>query len=95
MWRRSGTLFYPSTLAPVAAGYADNRLGTLIDTLAQRQVTPLAWLPVLHDTQAATAHPQWRSQRITEDGTLEAESDWLCPFDPQVHRQRRDPAADR
>lgn len=90
----SGTLFYPSTLAPVAAGYADNRLGTLIDTLAQRQVTPLAWLPVLHDTQAATAHPQWRSQRITEDGTLEAESDWLCPFDPQVRRHQAAIAAE-
>ncbi len=44
----------------------------------------MGWLPVLNDAQAAKAHPEWQSQRITADGRLEDEPGWLCPFNPAV-----------
>lgn len=85
---RSGTLFYPSRIAPVAPGHGDGRLGAFIGALATRGIEPLAWMPVLHDAQAAAAHPDWRSQRITRDGRLVVQKDWLCPFDPAVQRHQ-------
>lgn len=84
----AGTLFYPSRLAPVAAGYRDGRLGRFIGALSARGIQPLAWMPVLHDAQAAAAHPEWRSRRVTEDGRLVTETDWLCPFAPGVARHQ-------
>ncbi len=44
----------------------------------------MGWLPVLHDEAAIAAHPEWQSQRIAVDGSLEPEPGWLCPFDPAV-----------
>lgn len=79
-----GTVFFPSHTAPVAAGYEDGRLVAFTTALAGAGVAPVAWLPVLHDTEAAKAHPDWQSQRVTEDGKLVDEPGWLCPFDPAV-----------
>lgn len=84
----SGTLFYDSRLAPVAPGYEDGRLGAFLDALAGRGVEPVGWMPVLHDEQAAHAHPEWRSQRILSDGSLKTDASWLCPFHPEVARHQ-------
>jgi peptidoglycan/xylan/chitin deacetylase (PgdA/CDA1 family) len=75
----AGSAFYPSGIAPVALGFDDNRLGLFIDTLAQKGIEPMAWMPVLHDRAAADAHPDWRSLSITEDGKTEVQEGWLCP----------------
>lgn len=90
----SGTLFFPSALAPVAPGYADGRLSGLVDALTARGVRPIGWMPVLHDASAAAAHPQWSSQRITETGTLERDPNWLCPFEPAVRAHQASIAAE-
>ncbi len=84
----AGTLFYPSRVGPVAEGYGDGRLGTLISTLADRGIEPMGWMPVLHDAQAAAAHPGWRAQRIAADGRRVIQRDWLCPFHPAVARHQ-------
>lgn len=84
----SGTAFYPSRLAPVAPGFGDDRLGAFIDGLAARGIDPVAWMPVMHDAQAARAHPGWRSITIARDGTLRTQEEWLCPFAPAVARHQ-------
>jgi peptidoglycan/xylan/chitin deacetylase (PgdA/CDA1 family) len=90
----AGTLFYPSSIGPVAAGHDDGRLGELITALSARRIEPLAWMPTLHDAQAAAAHPEWRSQRIAEDGSLQVEDEWLCPFHPAVQAYQASIAAE-
>lgn len=82
----AGSLFYPSRIGPVARKYGDGRLGTFIETLARRGIEPMAWIPLLHDAQAAPAHPEWRSQKVTENGRRETQRDWRCPFTPGVAR---------
>jgi hypothetical protein len=52
----AGTVFNPSDIAPVAPGHRDGRLGAFIERLAARGIEPRAWMPVLHDAQAAAAH---------------------------------------
>lgn len=80
----AGTAFYPSHIAPVAPGYGDDRLGTFIDALDRRDIAPIAWMPTLLDTQAAAAHPEWRSYRIADNGRVVRDKNWLCPFAPGV-----------
>ena len=82
----SGTMYAPSRLAPVAPGFADDRLGTFVNELSARGIAPMAWMPVLQDSRAAAAHPEWASRRIEADGTLSVEEGWLCPFNPGVAR---------
>jgi peptidoglycan/xylan/chitin deacetylase (PgdA/CDA1 family) len=82
----AGSMFYDSKLAPVAPGYGDGRLAAFVKGLDDKGIEPLAWMPVLHDEQAAKLHPEWRSQRIAPDGRLETQEGWLCPFHPEVAR---------
>ncbi len=82
----AGTAFFPSRVAPVADGFDDGRLAALIERMAARGIEPMAWMPVLHDARAATAHPEWRSRRVTATGSLAVDDGWLCPFDPRVAR---------
>lgn len=90
----SGTAFYPSRIAPVAPGFGDDRIGALIDRLSARGIAPMAWLPVMHDAQAARAHPRWRSTTIAPDGSRRVQPEWLCPFEPAVARHEAAIAAE-
>ena len=80
----AGSVFYPSDIAPVADGFGHDRLGRFIDELAAKGIEPLAWMPVLHDRRAGEQHPDWRSIWIAEDGSVETQSEWLCPYHPDV-----------
>jgi peptidoglycan/xylan/chitin deacetylase (PgdA/CDA1 family) len=90
----AGTAFYPSALAPVAPGFGDGRLDAFVGALDRRGIEPLAWMPVLHDEQAARAHPEWRSQRVDADGRVRTDRAWLCPFHPEVARHQAAIAAE-
>jgi peptidoglycan/xylan/chitin deacetylase (PgdA/CDA1 family) len=74
-----GVAFYPSAIAPVAPGFADDRLRAFIDALDQAGIRVCAWVPCFNDESAATAHPEWRARTIEEDGSLSVQSNWLCP----------------
>lgn len=80
----SGSAFYPSQIAPIAAGHEDGRLAAFIDELDANGVEATAWMPAMHDAQAAAVHPEWRAQTITPAGDYRVQEDWLCPFLPAV-----------
>lgn len=57
----SGSVFYASRIAPVAAGYAQfDVLQTMLDTARPLGVKVHAWMPQFHDQVAARAHPEWQ-----------------------------------
>jgi peptidoglycan/xylan/chitin deacetylase (PgdA/CDA1 family)/uncharacterized lipoprotein YddW (UPF0748 family) len=79
-----GVAFYPSTIAPVAPGFEDDRLGRFIESLERRHIRTFAWVPAMNDASAAEAHPSWRAWTAHEDGTRTEQAAWLCPRNPEV-----------
>jgi peptidoglycan/xylan/chitin deacetylase (PgdA/CDA1 family) len=79
-----GMAFYPSAIAPVAPGFAVDRLGPFIDALSARGIEVRAWMPTLHDPAAAQAHPDWRAQKLDDQDRPQPQPDWLCPNEPRV-----------
>ena len=66
----SGWVFYPSRIAPVAAGYDGfDVLGTLVAAAHRRGLAVTAWIPQFHDQAAAAAHPDWAMQYRTATGS--------------------------
>ncbi|MCE9612099.1 MAG: polysaccharide deacetylase family protein [Chthoniobacter sp.] len=74
-----GEVFYPSALAPVAAGFDDGRLWCFVDAIRAAGIEVAAWLPAFHDPRAATLHPEWRAYHLRPDGVPMPQDDWLCP----------------
>ncbi len=57
----SGYVFYPSTIAPVATGYATfDIMQYLITTAHAKQIRVKAWIPQFHDQVAYKKHDSWR-----------------------------------
>ncbi|RUM65202.1 MAG: hypothetical protein DSZ03_03145 [Sulfurimonas sp.] len=57
----SGYLFYPSSIAPIAAGYAQfDILQYLITAAHRKQIKVKAWIPQFHDQVAYKRHDSWR-----------------------------------
>jgi len=75
----SGTVFYPSRVAPIAPGYGDDRLALWIDALSDAGIEVAGWFPCLSDTAAASAHPTWRARTVGPRGQVQDTKDWLCP----------------
>ncbi len=75
-------------------GFGDGRLGTSSGR------SPAGASTRWHGCRCSTTPrrrrriPEWRSQRIAEDGTLVTEDGWLCPFDPAVARHQAAIAAE-
>lgn len=75
-----GSVFYPSSIAPVAAGFEDDRLARLVERLDDRGVRVCAWIPCLNDASATAAHPEWCARTIDpESGERITQPQWLCP----------------
>lgn len=97
-----GSLFFPSPLAPVAAGFEDGRLLRFAEALAAADIEVCAWVPLLHDPAAARVHPEWQAQNFAveeEDHALtgwwsgpksgprsKTQLGWLCPRNPDARR---------
>lgn len=80
-----GMAFYPSSIAPVAPGYEDDRLGSLITALADRGVRVAGWVPCFNDASAAATHPDWRAESIDPAvGERHPQATWLCPRHPEA-----------
>ncbi len=57
----SGTLFYPSDIAPVAKGYeSDDLMGYLIAEAKRASIKINAWVPQFHDQVAYNKKREWR-----------------------------------
>ncbi|MEI8106473.1 MAG: polysaccharide deacetylase family protein [Verrucomicrobiota bacterium] len=97
-----GSLFFPSPLAPVAAGFEDGRLLRFAEAMAAAGIEVCAWVPLLHDPAAARLHPEWQAQNVAveEEGHAltgwwsrsksgrmsKTQPGWLCPRHPDVRR---------
>lgn len=97
-----GSLFFPSQLAPVAAGFEDGRLLRFAEALAAADIEVCAWVPLLHDPAAARVHPEWQAQTLAveEEGNAQTawwsrpksgplsktHPGWLCPRHPDARR---------
>jgi peptidoglycan/xylan/chitin deacetylase (PgdA/CDA1 family) len=79
-----GSTFFPSTLAPLAAGFEDRRLLHFAEQLAAREIEVCAWVPLFHDPTAAHAHPEWRALTVGENGSVTPQANWLCPRHPEA-----------
>jgi peptidoglycan/xylan/chitin deacetylase (PgdA/CDA1 family) len=79
-----GAVFYPSTIAPVAQGFADGHVLRFVQSLKHAGIDAAAWLPAFHDPAAWAKHPDWRAHCILADGSTEQQRDWLCPRCPEA-----------
>lgn len=79
-----GLAFYPSKIAPVAPAFEDGRLDEFVDRLNVAGIEVCAWIPIFHDPTAAAAHPDWRAQKVSSEGSVVAQEDWLCPRNPKA-----------
>jgi len=79
-----GSVFYPSKVAPVAAGYGDDRIGRFVNALDEAGIRVCGWVPAFNDESASQAHPEWRAWTIHEDGTTSEQNAWLCPRHEQA-----------
>lgn len=67
----SGRVYYPSTLAPVAAGYENfDVLQAMLDAARPLGLSVQAWLPQFHDQVAAQRDPTW-AMRALVNGRLQ------------------------
>ncbi|QLY25131.1 putative glycoside hydrolase [Bdellovibrio sp. KM01] len=61
----SGTVFYPSKIAPVAAVYKNfDVIGTIITEAAKRGIRVKAWIPQFHDQVAARKNADWAMKAL-------------------------------
>ncbi len=61
----SGQVFYPSAIAPVAAGYANfDVLAEMLQAAHARQMKVWAWMPQFHDQAAALRNADWQMQSL-------------------------------
>jgi hypothetical protein len=61
----SGQVFYASSIAPRAAGYATfDVLQALLDATRGRNIKVRAWVPQFHDQVAATKSPAWQMMAV-------------------------------
>lgn len=75
-----GLAFFPSRIAPVAAGYAADPLRALIGACQRHGVRVSGWVPTLHDPAAVRLHPEWGAHWLAEDAVrVDAQPGWLCP----------------
>lgn len=75
-----GLAFFPSRVAPVAAGYEADPLRALIDACAKHDIRVSGWVPTLHDPAAVRQHPEWGAHWLAEDEVrVDAQPGWLCP----------------
>lgn len=79
-----GSVFFPSRLAPLAAGFEDGRLLRFTEQLAVHGIEVCAWVPLFHDPAAARTHPGWRALAVGEDGAVAPQENWLCPRHPEA-----------
>lgn len=83
-----GSAFFPSAIAPVAEGFADDRLGRMIGLLDARAIRVWGWVPSFNDESAARDHPEWRAWTADESATDSAgrveQQAWLCPRNPDA-----------
>ncbi|WP_413576052.1 putative glycoside hydrolase [Bdellovibrio sp. HCB290] len=62
---QSGTVFYPSKIAPVAPAYKSfDVIGTIIAEAGKRGIKVKAWIPQFHDQVAARKNTNWAMKAL-------------------------------
>lgn len=91
----SGHLYYPSALAPTAAGYEGfDVLQTLLDAAHPRGIRVQAWVPQFHDQAAVLVDPAWQMHHLKNGrvvpyvGSRHPEY-FVNPLDPAVQAYQR------
>lgn len=86
----SGAVYYRSTVAPVAQGYAGfDVLQTMLEAAHARGLRVQAWIPQFHDQVAARANPAWQMRTLKNGaivpytGARQTEY-FVNPLDPAV-----------
>ncbi len=68
---RSGEVFYPSSIAPIAEGYEEiDILKVLIDKAHKKDIKVNAWIPQFHDQVAYAKDPEWGMMTYHEGKTV-------------------------
>ncbi|SEU09955.1 family 10 glycosylhydrolase [Paenibacillus sp. NFR01] len=61
----SGSVFYHSTIAPIAQGYQNfDALQEVVTAAHAAGIKVHAWIPQFHDQQAFLKHPEWQMQAL-------------------------------
>ena len=86
----SGSVYYPSSIAPRADGYQSfDVLQSMLDAAHARGIKVRAWVPQFHDQAAVLAHPSWQmtavvgGQAVPYTGSNATEY-FVNPLDPAV-----------
>ncbi len=79
-----GTLFFPTTLGPVARGFEDGRLLKFAQALDAEGIEVCAWVPLFNDAASARTHPDWRALVYSEEHGITPREHWLCPRHPDA-----------